>query len=209
MPVDAAIEQGRRRGAAERWDGAGRLPFKPAVAEQLAAGRYTRTAILLHWLIAVLVLAMIVLGRVMTEVPRQTVLRGELYNFHKSLGLLVLVLVIVRLGWRLNHRPPPLPIALPAWNRRLASMAHAAFYVLLLAQPLLGYLASMFGKYGVKFFGLPLPAWGSDTPAVRDPLVDAHHFVANLIIALLALHLAGVAWHRLGRRTDLWRRMWW
>ena len=173
------------------------------------AVRYTRTAILLHWLIAALVLAMLVLGEVMTGVPRQTPMRGALFNFHKSLGLLVLALVVARLAWRLAHRPPPLPLDIPPWNRQLAGITHGAFYVLLLAQPLLGYVASVFGKYGVKFFGLALPAWGSDNPAVREPFLDAHHLVANLLIGLIALHLAGVAWHRFGRRGDLWRRMWW
>ena len=173
------------------------------------AVRYTRTAILLHWLIAALVVAMILLGLVMTEVPRQTPMRGPLFNFHKSLGLLVLALVIVRLAWRIAHRPPPLPLDIAPWNRQLAGITHGAFYVLLLAQPLLGYVASVFGKYGVKFFGLALPAWGSDNPAVREPFLDAHHLVAKLLIALIALHLAGVAWHRFGRRGELWRRMWW
>jgi len=171
--------------------------------------RYTRTAITLHWLIAALVVAMLLLGLVMTDVPRQTPMRGTLFNLHKSLGLVVLVLVIARLAWRLSHHPPPLPADVPPWNRQLAGLTHAAFYVLLLAQPLLGYVASVFGKYGVKFFGVALPAWGSDNPVVREPFLDAHHLVARLLIGLIALHLAGVAWHRFRRRGDLWRRMWW
>ena len=175
---------------------------------RVEAERYTRTAIALHWIIAALVVTMIVLGEVMTEVPRQTPLRGALFNLHKSLGLLVLALVIVRLAWRLRHPPPALPADMPAWNRQLAGVTHAGFYVLLLAQPLLGYVASVFGKYGVKFFGLALPPWGSDNPAVREPLLSAHHLVANLLIGLIALHLAGVAWHRWGQRSELWRRMW-
>ena len=169
--------------------------------------RYTRTAIILHWLIAALVVAMIVLGQVMTEVPRRTPLRGALFNFHKSLGLLVLALMVIRLAWRIGHRPPALPMAIPAWNRQLASLTHGGFYILLLAQPLLGYLASVFGKYGVKFFGLALPAWGSDNPAVREPILAAHQLVADLIVGLIALHLAGVAWHRFGPQPELWRRM--
>lgn len=177
-------------------------------ADRIPAERYTRTAIVLHWIIAVLVVAMIILGQIMTEVPRQTPLRGALFNFHKSLGLLVLALVVVRLAWRFAHRPPPLPADLPAWNRQLANLTHGAFYVLLLAQPLLGYVASVFGKYGVKFFGIALPAWGSDNAAVREPFLAAHHLIADLLVGLIALHLAGVAWHRLAGRRDLWRRMW-
>ena len=151
---------------------------------------------------------MIALGQVMTEVPRQTPLRGALFNFHKSLGLVVLGLVVVRLAWRIGHRPPALPADVPGWNRVLAHFTHVAFYVLLIAQPLLGYVASVFGKYGVKFFGLSLPAWGRDDPAVREPFLVAHHLVADLLVALVALHLAGVMWHRFGRNPQMWRRMW-
>ena len=177
--------------------------------QPIPAERYTRTAIVLHWLIAALVVTMILLGQVMTEVPRQTPLRGALFNLHKSLGLVVLALVLVRLAWRFGHRPPALPLDLPRWNRQLANFTHGGFYVLLLAQPMLGYVASVFGKFGVKFFGLPLPAWGSDNPAVREPFLLAHHLVADLLVGLIALHLAGVAWHRFGGREQLWRRMWW
>lgn len=174
----------------------------------MQADRYTRTAIVLHWVIAALVVAMIVLGQIMTEVARQTPMRGALFDFHKSLGLLVLGLVVVRLAWRIGHRPPALPVEIPVWNRHLAGLTHTAFYVLLLAQPLLGYIASVFGKYGVKFFGLALPAWGSDNPVVREPFLAAHHVVADVLVGLIALHLAGVAWHRFGRAPELWRRMW-
>jgi cytochrome b561 len=102
-----------------------------------------------------------------------------------------------------------LPADVAPRSRQLAGLTHAAYNVLQLAQPLLGYVASVFGKSGVKFFGVALPAWSSDNPAVREPFLDAHHLVARLLIGLIALHLAGVAWHRFGRRGDLWRRMWW
>ncbi|MCY7398542.1 MAG: cytochrome b [Sphingomonas bacterium] len=192
--------------------GAGLLGASGRAAEQAAqplpTERYTRTAIVLHWTIAALVVAMISLGQIMTEVPRQTSLRGALFNVHKSLGLLVLGLVVLRLAWRIAHRPPALPVEIPAWNRQLAGLTHGAFYVLLLAQPLLGYFASVFGKYGVKFFGIALPAWGSDNPAVREPFLAAHYLVADLLVGLIALHLAGVLWHRFAGRPALWRRMW-
>ena len=187
----------------------GRSPSSAAHDDNHAAlDRYTRTAVILHWLIAAMVIGMIVLGQVMTEVPRQTPLRGTLYNLHKSLGLVLFALIVVRLAWRVGHRPPPLPAHLPAWNRQLATVTHAALYILLLAQPLFGYVASVFGKYGVKFFGLPLPSWGRDDPLVREPFLGAHHLVADVLVGLIVLHLAGFAWHRFGREPQLWRRMW-
>jgi len=179
-------------------------PARPA-AEWLA--RYSRTAIILHWTTAALVIAMIVLGQFMTEVPRGTPLRGTLFNLHKSIGLIVLALILVRLGWRLTHRPPPFPADIAPWTRKLAGATHAAFYVLLIAQPVIGYVASAFGEYGVAFFGAPLSSWGY-RPALREPLIAAHHWVADLLVALICLHLLGVAWHRMGAHKRLWRRMW-
>jgi cytochrome b561 len=160
----------------------------------------------LHWIMAALVVAMITLGQIMTEVPRQTPLRGTLFNLHKSLGILVLLLIMLRLGWRLRHPPPPLPTGVPSWNRQLAGATHIAFYALLILQPLLGYAASAFGEYGVAFFGIPLSSWGHE-PSLREPLLDAHHLVADLLVILIGLHLLGVAWH-VATRDPLWRRMW-
>ena len=168
---------------------------------------YTRTAIALHWIMAALVIAMIALGQFMTEVPRQTPLRGPLFNLHKSIGILVLLLILLRLVWRFRHPPPPLPAEVPAWTRRLAGATHIAFYVLLILQPLLGYTASAFGQYGVALFGIPLSSWGHE-PALREPLLAAHHLVADLLVILIGLHLLGVAWHVAAARNRLWRRMW-
>src|SRR5688500_10249958 len=96
--------------------------------------RYDRVATALHWIIALLVFVMLALGFYMVEVPRLTPLRGSLFNLHKSIGLLVLALMIVRTGWRMTHRPPPLE-GLGAWNAKVANAVHVLLYLLLLAQP--------------------------------------------------------------------------
>lgn len=184
-----------------------RLSIGPARASLSSPDRYTRTAIALHWMMAALVIAMIALGQFMTEVPRQTPLRGALFNLHKSIGILLLLLILLRLAWRVRHPPPQLPPGVPTWTRQLASATHIAFYVLLILQPLLGYTASAFGQYGVAFFGIPLSSWGHE-PALREPLLAAHHLVADLLVILIGLHLLGVAWHVAVMRNPLWRRMW-
>src|SRR5215470_4322154 len=114
--------------------------------------RYTRTAVILHWIIALLVVAQLAFGYSLRDVPRNTPARATYVNLHKSVGLTILALVVLRLGWRAIHRPPPLPRSMPLAIRRAATGTHIALYTLLLAVPLAGYTASNFSKHGVLFF---------------------------------------------------------
>jgi cytochrome b561 len=80
--------------------------------------RYTGTAITLHWLLALLLLGQFVFGLMLEDIPRGTPARGTFVNLHKSSGIVIGVLVLLRIGWRLTHRPPPLPATMPAWQRQ-------------------------------------------------------------------------------------------
>jgi len=121
--------------------------------------RYTTTAIVLHWGIALLVVVQFTWGWWMQEIPKQPVgPRVDAFNLHKSMGLALLALMLIRLAWRLGHRPPALP-AMPAWQAGLAQTTHVLLYVVLSLQPLSGYLGSEWSGYPVKFFGATLPAW--------------------------------------------------
>jgi cytochrome b561 len=168
--------------------------------------RYDRLSSTLHWLVALLVFVMLGLGFYMVEVPRQTPLRGALFNLHKSIGLLVLGLMILRTFWRMAHRPPPLS-GLSAFNMRTAIAVHLLLYLLLLAQPVAGYVASSLGSYGVAFFGIELPRWAPPNPELREIFLAIHRLVARLIVLLLLLHIAGTLLHVLHGRRDIVRRM--
>jgi len=122
--------------------------------------RYGKVAMLLHWCIALLVIGMLVLGYYMVGIPKGTPDRAVYFNLHKSFGVLAGVLIIVRLLWRVTHRPPALPASMAAWNIKAAQGGHLLLYVLMLLQPLTGYLSSSFNKYGVRFFGLQFAALG-------------------------------------------------
>src|SRR3977135_3241901 len=102
-------------------------------------GRYTRTAILLHWLIAAAVLGQIAFGWYLQLIPRQTPDRTIFVNFHKSTGLLIGALIVFRLVWRLAHTPPPLPESMPAWERSAARVNHVLLYACMLIMPIAGY----------------------------------------------------------------------
>src|SRR6476659_4422342 len=130
--------------------------------------RYTRTAVVLHWTIAIIVVGQFVWGWLMQEIPTSPPgLRADAYNFHKSIGLCLLALMLFRLGWRIAHRPPPLP-AMPRWQVRAAKANHAALCAALSAMPVAGYLGSVWSGYPVKWFGITLPAWGASVPWLKS-----------------------------------------
>jgi cytochrome b561 len=171
--------------------------------------RYTSTAIALHWLVALLLLGQFAFGLMLDDIPRGTPERGYYVNLHKSSGLLIGLLIVLRVGWRLTHQAPPLPVAMPRWQRRAARFSHLALYLCMLMLPLSGYLASNFSKHGIKFFNVVRWApWGPDDKMLYGIFNQLHHFSAALLAALVALHLLAVAKHMLIDRDGLLLRMW-
>ena len=161
--------------------------------------RYTRTAVALHWLVAVLVIGQFAWGWWMQEIPKQPPgLRADAFNLHKSIGLLLFALMLVRLGWRIAHPAPPLP-AMPPWEAWLARATHALLYAALFAMPVSGYLGSVFSGYPVKWFGLTLPAWGWKDPVVKDAMSAIHLTTSWILLGGTMLHVAGALKHALAR----------
>jgi len=169
--------------------------------------RYSNIAIVLHWVIAALVVTLVALGFYMTGLPRNTPDRAYFVNLHKSLGVLTLVLVVVRAGWRLSHKPPPLPASTPAWQQGGAALSHGLLYAVMLLQPVTGYLMSSFGKFGVRFFGVPLPVAGWPDPLLRGWFANAHRAIAFVLISLVAIHVMAAAGHGLLARDGVLQRM--
>lgn len=171
--------------------------------------RYTTTAIALHWLIALLLLGQFAFGLLLDDIPRGTPARGIYVNLHKSSGIVIGLLIVLRIAWRLAHTPPPLPGGMPAWQRRLARFSHATLYLCMLALPLSGYLASNFSQHGVKLFNaVRLPPWGPDDKALYALFNSTHHIAALLLALFVALHVLAVAKHMLVDRDGLVRRIW-
>ncbi len=171
--------------------------------------RYTRTAMLLHWLIALLLLAQFGFGWWLDEVPRNTPERGFFINLHKSTGIVIGLLILLRIVWRLMHTPPPLPASMANWQQRVAALSHKAMYVCMVLMPLSGYLAANFSKHGIKFFNLVKWApWGNDDKLLYAIFNQTHKITAVLFAALIALHLLAVIKHALIDRDHLFSRMW-
>jgi cytochrome b561 len=171
--------------------------------------RYTRTAMLLHWLIALLLLAQFGFGWWLDEVPRNTPERGFFINWHKSTGIIIGLLILLRIVWRLMHTPPPLPQTIPHWQQRLASLNHLLMYSCMVLMPLSGYVASNFSKYGVKFFNaVKWAPWGSEDKLIYAIFNQTHKITAIVLAALIVLHLLALIKHALIDRDQLFSRMW-
>ncbi len=173
------------------------------------AKRYDAVAIALHWGMAAAILGLLVMGFVMTEQKPGSPLQFQLYQMHKSFGVLVLVLAVVRLGWRLGHRPPPLPGHMAGWERSAAQAGHAILYALMLALPLVGWVVVSTSPFNIPtlLFGtIPLP----HLPLPRDihgAAKIAHATGAWIMIATLAGHVGAAIRHHVLLKDDVMRRM--
>ena len=169
--------------------------------------RYTWTAIVLHWLIAIAVIVQFKWGWWMQDIPEQPPgARAEAYNLHKSVGLTILALMIVRLLWRWRHPAPALP-AMPDWQRRLAHVNHWVLYAALFVMPVAGYLGSVFSGYPVKYFGMTLPAWGVRDELLKDFFSGVHLVTSFVLFFAVVLHVAAALKHALVDRDGLLSRM--
>jgi cytochrome b561 len=170
--------------------------------------RYTGVAITLHWLIASAILCTFLLGQYMTDLQLSPV-KLKLYSYHKWIGVTIFLLVLVRLAWRLAHRPPPPPASMPAWQHSAASIAHFFLYALTLAIPLSGWLMSSASGFQVVYLSVfPIPdliAKNKDTAAQLEQLHEALNWLMALVVAL---HAAAALKHHLMDRDDvLWRML--
>jgi cytochrome b561 len=180
------------------------------------ARRYTGVAIALHWLIALLAIGQFA-GGLYVEGLERGAQKFALIQMHKSFGIMVLLLTLVRLGWRLAHPAPPLPASMTATERSIARFTHWLFYALLIGIPLIGWAmvsASPFADtvqtyiFGVIHWPhLPFFAGVEDRQAVTDGIKEAHELLAFLMIGLVALHVAAALKHHFVNRDDVLARM--
>jgi len=171
------------------------------------AARYTPLQIALHWLIALGIIAMLALGLYMVGLPRGLPVKSVLLNLHKSLGLTVFLLVVIRIAARAARSAPPLPPMRP-WQRAAAHITQGLLYVGMVAMPVTGYLGSSFNRFGTRFWGIPLPQWGWDDAHLRGIFFGIHQVIAWTMIALIVLHVLGALKHQLIDRDNLLARMW-
>ena len=167
--------------------------------------RYSPVARALHWIMAILILFNLFLGFAHDALPRE----WKVMPVHKSIGLTVLALTVARILWRLTRRAPPLPAAMPAWEKRTARVTHFAFYAFMLIVPLSGWIMTSAGDRPLNWFFLfDVPKFAV---AKGDAIVgisgEAHELLAFAWAALLILHVLAAVRHHVILKDGVLRRM--
>jgi len=169
--------------------------------------RYSRPAIVLHWLMALLIFVAFPLGVYMHELPLSPD-KLKLYSYHKWIGITILMLVAIRLAWRATHTPPPLPQSVAGWQRRASAIVHGMLYLLMVAIPLSGWLMSSAKGFPVVWFGvLPLPDLVGKDKALGELLAEVHEVLNFTMLGLVVLHVGAALQHHFIERQPFLQRM--
>ena len=161
----------------------------------------------LHWLIAVLILIEIPLGWIAVA-WRLSPVKLNLFVWHKSVGVLILALVLLRLAWRWANPLPRLPAGIPAWQHVAAKVDHLLQYALMLALPVSGWVVDSAARIPFRVFWLfQLPHIVGPSKALEELGKVAHYGMAIALLVLLAGHIGAGFWHHTVRRDDVLRRM--
>ena len=178
----------------------------PQTLNAAASTGYTRTSVSLHWLIAGLIISAFALGWVMTELAISP-LKVRMFNWHKWVGMTILALAALRALWRLTHPAPPL-LPMPAWQRISAHALHGLLYVMMFALPLSGWAYSNATGYPIVYLGLwRLPDLVMKDKALAAQLVQLHHTLGWLLLAIVVIHVAAALKHHLVDRDETLKRM--
>ena len=173
--------------------------------DRRSRSRYSKVAIFLHWTIALLIISNVIGALLADQVSRP--LAGAIMSLHKSIGLTILTLSVIRLGWRLTHGFPSLPQSTPAWDAVLARATHVTFYILMIGVPLAGWTMVSAGDRPLEWFGLfdwPKLPISEQTGELAH---DAHELLAFTTVGILVLHVAGALKHHLIDSDDVLARM--
>ena len=169
---------------------------------------YSLAARSFHWITAALVLTMLPIGIAMATFDLGGAVEDPLYHIHRSIGALVLTITAVRLIYRLRHPAPPLPADMPAWQQVAARATHWGLYALLIAQPIVGWIATSAYRAPVLFFWLfelP-PIWPENWP-FSEAMFIVHRSMGIFIAALITVHIAAALYHHFILRDQVLKRM--
>ena len=176
----------------------------PETAVQPEVLRYSNTAVAFHWTVAVLVLLQAYLGfRFGLSEPGPA--RDEVFLWHKTVGVVILVLALARLAYRLKNPPPPFPPELASWERAAAVWNHRLFYILLIAMPIVGFVAVSGYANGPTtplLGGIEVPVISGVSRETGDLAGEVHEIAAFVLVALLLAHLGAALKHQF---VDRWR----
>lgn len=166
---------------------------------------YGSVAKFLHWFIALLIISLLICGYFLDSLP--SIYKGLIYNIHKLIGILILFLMALRLGWTLLNAQPMLPVAIPKWQQRASRTVHYGLYIAAIGMPLAGWVGSCAaGRYphiGQVQFILPI----NQNPNVVRAAFDLHSYFAIALMVLIGLHILAAFYHHFIKRDQILRRM--
>jgi cytochrome b561 len=169
--------------------------------------QYGWPVIVFHWLMAALVIGLIVVGLYMTRLPISAA-KLKFYGWHKEFGITVLILVMLRFGWRMINVTPLLPDTLPLWQKFGAHAVHWALYFFMIAMPITGWLLTSASGLAPSFFGLfVLPTLIAPHDEWRHTLALIHTWLGYGLIATIAAHVGAALKHHFINKDDIFRRM--
>ena len=167
--------------------------------------RYTRTAMVFHWSLAFLIIAMLAFGWSIDLIPPGST-RHWFQNLHKLVGCVVLLMGFARIAWRITHRPPEAP-SVPRIQAVLAALVHLALYGFMLVMPLSGLLFTNYGR-GVKIFSWSAPqVLGAPDDDLQAFFLGVHGYAPYVFLALIVVHIAAALWHQFVLRDKTINRM--
>jgi cytochrome b561 len=172
----------------------------------VAAWHYSRVAVALHWLIAALILTLLPLGWYMLSIEKDPN-SGWYFSLHKSLGLTVAGLIVLRILWRATHRPARLPDSVPAWEAKLSTLVQLLLYACMVVMPLAGFLGASYGTHPTQFFGIALPVWATPNHDRSEWFFSIHGVTAWVLVVLIGLHVLGGLKHLLMDKDGVFQRM--
>ena len=171
------------------------------------ASAYGSIAKLLHWTIVVLIIAQFWLGYSADDLPNGLA-KLKLLATHKSIGMTVLMLALVRVVWRLANPVPPPPVTTPRWQQLAARTSHLLLYLLLFLQPVTGWIMSSARNFPVSYFGwFQWPDLVRPSDELHERFEDIHHLLAEALLVVAVVHAAAALYHHFWVKDDVLRRM--
>lgn len=169
--------------------------------------RYSLIARSIHWLTALLVLSMVPAGLIMIRISGGP-LQNQLFDFHRSVGVVLMILTVIRLAYRLTHPPAPLPADIPPVQQLAAKATHVFLYLFLLVNPFIGWVATSAYGASISVFGVfTMPAIVAKDRALAEQLFAVHEILGLLFTAVVLMHIAAALYHGIIRRDGVLSRM--
>ena len=173
----------------------------------MSTDRYHLIQRILHWTIALAVIGSLIGGQLIGWLENGP-LKTQVFFLHKSTGILILGLMLMRVVTRLSFGAPALTVEMPDWQRKVSGLTHFLFYALLIIMPLIGWAATSAFPAPLPFFGLfDVPPLIGENKALSEQLFEIHEIMGKVILALVALHIGAALHHTLIKKDGVLRRM--